>query len=51
MMKFLQSLAPKDPDARRTLVGVSTLEVPLSTFMSEHWIKLRMAQPDGGTPV
>jgi 2-polyprenyl-6-methoxyphenol hydroxylase-like FAD-dependent oxidoreductase len=50
MMKFLQSIAPKDPDARRTLIGVSTLEVPLSTLISEHWTKLRMAQPDGGTP-
>src|SRR5262249_47884145 len=36
MMKFLQSIAPKDPDARRTLVGVATLEVPLSPFMSDH---------------
>ena len=47
MMKFLQSIAPKDPDAGRTLLGVWTLELPLSTFMSEHWTKLRMAQPDG----
>ena len=37
MMKFLQSIAPKDADALRTLVGVATLEVPLSAFMSEHW--------------
>jgi len=50
MMKFLQSIAPKDPDAGRTLLWVSTLELPLAAFMSEHWTKLRMAQPDGGTP-
>ena len=50
MMKFLQSIAPKDADALRTLVGVATLEVPLSAFMSEHWTKLRMAQPDGVAP-
>lgn len=43
MMKFLQSIAPKDADALRTLVGVATLEVPLSACMSEHWTKLRMA--------
>jgi 2-polyprenyl-6-methoxyphenol hydroxylase-like FAD-dependent oxidoreductase len=48
MMKFLQSIAPKDPAALRTLVGVQTLEVPLSAFMSKHWTKLRMTQPDGG---
>ena len=50
MMKFLQSIAPKDADALRTLVGVATLEVPLSAFMSEHRTKLRMAQPDGAAP-
>jgi len=47
MMKFLQSIARKDADALRTLVGVGTLEVPLSAFMSERWTKLRMAQLDG----
>ena len=50
MMKFLQSIARKDADALRTLVGVATLEVPLSAFMSEHWTKLRMAQLDGAAP-
>jgi hypothetical protein len=48
MMKFLESLVAKDPNALRTLVGVATLELPLSAFMSEHWTKLRMAQTAAG---
>jgi len=48
MMKFLESLVAKDPNALRTLVDVATLELPLSAFMSEHWTKLRMAQTAAG---
>src|SRR5262249_32755992 len=44
MMKFLESIVAKDPNALRTLVGVATLELPLLAFMSEHWTRLRMAQ-------
>jgi 2-polyprenyl-6-methoxyphenol hydroxylase-like FAD-dependent oxidoreductase len=47
MMKFLQSIVRKDADALRTLVGVATLQLPLSAFTSEHWTKLRAEQPDG----
>ena len=48
MMRFLQSLVGKDPAAGRTLVGVATLQLPLSAFMSEHWTRLRKAQPAPG---
>jgi 2-polyprenyl-6-methoxyphenol hydroxylase-like FAD-dependent oxidoreductase len=45
MMQFLRSVVGKDPDAGRTLIGVSTLALPLSAFTSEKWTTLRKAQP------
>jgi hypothetical protein len=43
---MMNSYIAKDADALRTLVGVATLEVPLSAFMSSTGPS-RMAQPDG----
>lgn len=48
MMKFLESIVPTEPDARRTLMGVATLALPLSAFMSEKWTALKKAQPAAG---
>jgi 2-polyprenyl-6-methoxyphenol hydroxylase-like FAD-dependent oxidoreductase len=50
MMKFLESIAATDPEARRTLMAVGTLMAPLSSFMSEHWTKLKMGQTHAGAP-
>jgi 2-polyprenyl-6-methoxyphenol hydroxylase-like FAD-dependent oxidoreductase len=48
MMKFLESIAGEEPDALRTLIGVSTLMAPLSIFTSERW---REAQAAAGSSV
>jgi hypothetical protein len=48
MMKFLESIVPTEPDARRTLMGVATLALPLSALMSEKWTTLRRVQPASG---
>jgi len=48
MMKFLESIVPTEPEARRTLMGVATLALPLSAFMSEKWTALKTAQSAAG---
>jgi 2-polyprenyl-6-methoxyphenol hydroxylase-like FAD-dependent oxidoreductase len=48
MMKFLESMVATEPDARRTLIDVATLALPLSAFMSEKWTTLRKAQLAAG---